>query len=82
MNEIAKLVDEYADVEGSNFEQKENRKNLLKLVKTYKPNKMKVTELRMKIILTDEISICQQPRRFSLMQQKIIEKQVPRWLKE
>lgn len=76
------VVNEYEYVEFDHITKRSYQEKLLKLVKTYKPNKTKYTGLKMVIIVADEMPICQRPRRFPITQKKIIEKQFQEWLKD
>lgn len=58
------------------------KQELLDLVKNYKPNKVKDTNLSMNIILTDEAPIYVRSRRMSQMEQQIVENQIQSWLKD
>ena len=52
------------------------------MIKKYNPVKVKSTDVKMKIILTEEIPICQRARRLQLTEQITVEKQIQEWLEQ
>ncbi|XP_042913385.2 retrovirus-related Pol polyprotein from transposon 17.6 [Parasteatoda tepidariorum] len=57
------------------------RNELSALINNYKPNKIKDTKLTMKIILKDEIPVCQRARRLSFSEKQKVNDQISEWLK-
>ena len=62
------------EIDLNHLDKLEYREEIKKLIKNYMPRKTKSTELKMNIILTDDTSVNERPRRFPLNEQKIIEK--------
>lgn len=56
------------------------KEKLRKLINNYKPNKTETTNLKMLIILTDDIPVCQRSRRLSFFEKCEVEKQINEWL--
>lgn len=52
---------------------------LIQLITNYKRNKNKETNLKVNIILTDEIPIAQRPRRLAFSKQEFMNKQIQEW---
>lgn len=48
----------------------------------YKPNKIDNTEIKMKIVVTDDIPVHQTPRRLPLTEYNLVNEQVEKWMKE
>jgi len=57
------------------------KKELDELICNYKPNKIKNTNLKMSIVLKDDIPVCQRSRRLSFTEKQEIEKQIEDWLR-
>ena len=52
------------------------------MTKEFNQVKVKSTDIKMKIILTDEIPVCQRARRLPITEQIIVEKQIQEWLEQ
>ncbi|GFX84483.1 retrovirus-related Pol polyprotein from transposon 17.6 [Trichonephila clavipes] len=50
------------------------------LVSSYKPKKIDDTDLKMTILLSDDIAVSQRYRRLPFVEQKIVEDQIQEWL--
>jgi hypothetical protein len=50
------------------------------MVNNYQPNQIKEAPIELKIFVRDDIPVAQRPRRISLMEQEVVEKQVAEWL--
>ncbi|GBN72465.1 Retrovirus-related Pol polyprotein from transposon 17.6 [Araneus ventricosus] len=58
------------------------RNELLSLINSYEPNKIKDTKLKMNIVLQDQIPVCQRARRLSFPQKQKVNKQITDWLNQ
>lgn len=58
------------------------RDQVKNLIENYRPNKIREADVKMRIILTDEIPIAQRPRRLSPSEKKEVDAQIATWLKE
>lgn len=76
------LFSEENIVEVEHIKDKEIGKEIVDLVKKYKPNKTESTGIEMKILLSNEEPIYESPRRLPLPERREVEKQVDQWLKE
>ncbi|GBM27035.1 Retrovirus-related Pol polyprotein from transposon 297 [Araneus ventricosus] len=56
------------------------RNELSSLINSYKPNKTKDTKLKMKIVLQDQIPVCQRDRRLSCPEKQKVNEQITDWL--
>ena len=72
---LAEAVD-LDEIELNHLNKLEYKEEIKKLTKNYTPRKTKSMELKMNIILTDDIPVNERPRRFPLSEQKIIDEQV------
>lgn len=57
------------------------KQKVIEMVTKYKPNKIKTTNVQMKIILKDDNPISSGPRRLPIAERGIVEQQVDEWLK-
>ncbi|GBM88303.1 Retrovirus-related Pol polyprotein from transposon 412 [Araneus ventricosus] len=55
---------------------------LSSLITSYKPNKTKDTELKMNIVLQDQIPVCQRARRLSYPEKRKVNEQITDWLNQ
>ena len=60
---LAEAVD-LDEIDLNLFNKLEYKEEIMKLIKNYTPQKMKSTELKFNIILTDDIPVHVRPRRF------------------
>ncbi|GFX29775.1 hypothetical protein TNCV_4749041 [Trichonephila clavipes] len=58
------------------------RKELDKLIQDYKPEKTASTDVTMRIILKDDETVCQPPRRPAFTERQEVNKQIEEWLNE
>ncbi|GFV75352.1 transposon Tf2-9 polyprotein [Trichonephila clavipes] len=56
------------------------RNDVEQLVSSYKPKKIYDTDLKMTILLSDDIPVSQRSRRLPFVEQKIVENQIQEWL--
>ncbi|GFS92629.1 transposon Tf2-9 polyprotein [Trichonephila clavipes] len=56
------------------------RNDVEQLVNSYKPKKIYDTDLKMTILLSDDIPVSQRSRRLPFVEQKIVENQIQEWL--
>ncbi|GFX79477.1 retrovirus-related Pol polyprotein from transposon 412 [Trichonephila clavipes] len=63
-------------------ENRQIKKELEKLIQDYKPEKTASTDVIMRIILKDEESVCQHPRRLAFTERQEVNKQIEEWLNE
>ncbi|GFW21055.1 RVP domain-containing protein [Trichonephila clavipes] len=63
-------------------ENRQIKKELEKLIQDYKPEKTASTDVTMRIILKDEESVCQHPRRIAFTERQEVNKQIEEWLNE
>lgn len=54
--------------------------DLLELITNYKPNNIKETNLKVNLILVDDIPIAQRPRRLAFPEQEFLDNQIQEWL--
>ncbi|RVE41426.1 hypothetical protein evm_013920 [Chilo suppressalis] len=54
----------------------------LKCVQEYQPVQIKEAPIQLRIVLKDDIPVAQRPRRLSLVEQQVVEKQVEEWLEQ
>ncbi|GFS30150.1 pro-Pol polyprotein [Nephila pilipes] len=70
------------EIDLSHIAEKGLRNTVSDLVMNYCQNqKPRSTEIKMNIILTDETTVSQRPRRISFAEQKIVDNQIEEWLK-
>ena len=60
----------------------ELKNKLITLIESYKPNKTESTDLKMTIILSDDIPVCGRARRLALPEKREVEKQISEWLEK
>lgn len=83
MNFLAQInVSEESQADVEIIPDVEIRNRVENLINTYEPKKCKTTEIKLKIILKDEKSIYQRPRKLAMPEKKIVEEQVQEWIKE
>lgn len=58
------------------------KSEVIELVTSYKPNKIKSTEVTMSIVVKEERPIYNRPRRLPLPEREIVEKQIEEWLND
>lgn len=58
------------------------RNKINELITNYRPNKTESTNLKMSIILTDDVPVCQRSRRLAFSEKQEVEKQIEQWLQE
>ncbi|GFV44000.1 uncharacterized protein TNCV_3571211 [Trichonephila clavipes] len=63
-------------------ENRQNKKELEKLIQDYKPEKTASTDVTMRIILKDEEPVYQHPRRLAFTERQEVNKQIEEWLNE
>ena len=81
LSNLAEAVD-LDEIDLNHLNKLEYKEEIKKLIKNYTPRKTKSTELKMNIILTDDIPVNERPRRFPLSEQKIIDELVQQWLED
>lgn len=69
-------------VDVSHIKDEERREQVKKLIEDYEPEKIKLTDVKMKIIMKNEEPVYQRPRRLALPEKQVVEKQIEEWLKE
>lgn len=65
-----------------NIMNKQVQQEVIECVKSYNPVQIKEAPIELRIVLKDDIPIAQRPRRISLAEQQLVEKQVAEWLKD
>lgn len=60
----------------------DERKCIAELINNYTPNKIKSTDIKMKIILKNEEPVYQRPRRLSTVEKMEVDRQIEEWLEE
>ncbi|GBM09696.1 hypothetical protein AVEN_81728-1 [Araneus ventricosus] len=58
------------------------KKELKKIIENYKPEKTASKDVRMIIILKDDLSVCQFPPRLAFPERQEVNKQIDEWLRE
>lgn len=58
------------------------RNEISSLVNSYQPIKTRTTNLKMNIILKDDVPVCQRARRLSFAEKDLVQAQIEQWLKE
>lgn len=53
-----------------------------KLIADYKPSRQVQTNVETRIVLKDQEPICAKPRRLSVQEKQVLQKQVDEWLKD
>ena len=64
----------------SHISDRDLRKKLENIIQSYKPEKIRDTQLKMNIVLTDEKPVAQRARRLSAQEKSIVDKQINQWL--
>ncbi|XP_045503832.1 uncharacterized protein LOC123700633 isoform X1 [Colias croceus] len=75
------LENENEDI--TNIENKEYKNKIQNIIKEYNPKRCtKESNVKLKILLTDDIPVYQNPRRLSPLELNIVDKQIKEWLDE
>ncbi|PZC74795.1 hypothetical protein B5X24_HaOG207168 [Helicoverpa armigera] len=69
-------------IDSGNIMNKQVQQEVIECVKSYNPVQIKEAPIELRIVLKDDIPIAQRPRRISLAEQQLVEKQVAEWLKD
>lgn len=72
----------YSEIDLSHITNISYRKEVEDIINSYKPNKIKDTNLQMKIILSDDLTISHRPRRMADSEKIEVEKQINQWLQD
>ncbi|GFY00319.1 retrovirus-related Pol polyprotein from transposon 17.6 [Trichonephila clavipes] len=56
--------------------------DLTRVISSYKPEKTESTDVTMRIILNDDIPVCQPARRLSYVEKQIVNKYIEEWLEQ
>lgn len=75
-------VEEIPELELDHVQDRSFAKAVKKIVKDYRPNPRKVTQIQTKIILKDETPISHPPRRLSTYEKGEVEKHVEEWIRD
>lgn len=78
--DLVSSKDDAVDV--TNIENKDCQEKVKKMIECYFPEKTKSVDIKMKIVLKDEEPIYSSPRRLSIEEKQIVEKQMQEWLNE
>lgn len=60
----------------------ETRNTVENLINNYQPNKVKSTDIKLKILLKDDTTIYQKPRRLPLPEREAVDNQIREWLED
>lgn len=70
------------EVDLSHIADEFTKSEVARLVMSYEPKKTKTTEVTMNIVVKEERPIYNRPRRLSLPEREIVEKQIEEWLRD
>ncbi|XP_045500927.1 uncharacterized protein LOC123698364 isoform X3 [Colias croceus] len=78
---LTMLENENEDI--TNIENKEYKNKIQNIIKEYNPKRCtKASNVKLKILLTDDVPVYQNPRRLSPLELNIVDKQIKEWLDE
>ncbi|GFV23799.1 retrovirus-related Pol polyprotein from transposon 17.6 [Trichonephila clavipes] len=77
---LANLFDEQCKLDLPHISNSKIRNDIEQLVSSYKPKKIYDTDLKMTILLSDDIPVSQRSRRLPFVEQTIVENQIQEWL--
>ncbi|XP_045500836.1 uncharacterized protein LOC123698286 isoform X4 [Colias croceus] len=78
---LTMLENENEDI--TNIENKEYKNKIQNIIKEYNPKRCtKESNVKLKILLTDDVPVYQNPRRLSPLELNIVDKQIKEWLDE
>lgn len=78
---IVNVLDDH-EIDLNHISDSNLKHELYNMIRNYSPNKTKTVDVKMKIILNDEIPVFSSPRRLPQVEQKIVEAQVEEWLEK